>query len=748
MKPLAVRRIVLSILVATLASAWLASAAAAQTAPAVVGATSNAGSLSGATAVAVSGNFAYAVSYWSGQLDVLDISNPAAPTIVASTTPTTQMTGATNITIAGGFAFVTSKNQNGTCTPGPVPNCSTGSNDNGDGNSLSIVDISNPLAPSVLGSVQSNSTDTPADELFGAYSVAVSGHYAFVASQGLLGGQPTTPDTSNGSFTVIDLTSPSSPTIVGSIDNSTLTGSLTNGLDHATGVSISGNYAYVTSFSGQRLTTIDISSPTSPDVVASLQDPINLADPNDLTIQGNYAYVANQESVGMEFTVVNISNPYGLAVVGTVTDPSLVGAYRVRVNGNFAYISANGAGAVAAIDISNPSAPRLAGSITDPRLSNVDGVAVSSTGRYLVTTSPRLSSDPATSYPPYPLAGGPTNSGTVAVVDLEPSPLSVAITPASAPANPTPQSTASFSFAPSDAVTTVQCKLDGLAGPCTSPTTADYSSLGNGSHTFTVTATDATGATAQASYTWTIAPTVKNAAPRNTSAPKISGTVQQGHTLTAANGTWTGTPSPTYSYRWERCNAKGSNCAPISNQTNPRYNVTLADVGSRLEVAVKATNSAGSASAPSAATKTVKWSSSSFASATLSKSKTTSPGITLSVPSPGNSLKLSKLVISLPKGIGFHATKHQLATRLSVKALNGKRVAFSASLSHGKLTLTFKGTLPKGGVRLTVARGLVSISAALEGKIKSHKVTSEKLSLTADYAGRPSRTGSIKFRLT
>src|ERR1035441_1373854 len=129
------------------------------------------------------------------------------------------------------------------------PNCLGfgGSNDNGDGNSLTVVNISSPTAPSVVGTVQSNSTTTPfPDSLFGAYAVAVSGNYAFVASQGLLSGQPTAPDSMENTNTVIDLTTPSSPTIVASIDNSALSGGLANGLDHATGVAISGQYAYVT----------------------------------------------------------------------------------------------------------------------------------------------------------------------------------------------------------------------------------------------------------------------------------------------------------------------------------------------------------------------------------------------------------------------------------------------------------------------------------------------------------------------
>jgi len=95
------------------------------------------------------------------------------------------------------------------------------------------------------------------------------------------------------------------------------------------------------------------------------------------------------------------------------------------------------------------------------------------------------------------------------------------------------------------------------------------------------------------------------ASPDNTALPTISGTAQQGHTLTAANGTWSGTTPITYTYRWQRCNSSGSSCGNIAGATNQNYVASSGDVGRTIRVAVTGTNADGTSQALSAATDTI-----------------------------------------------------------------------------------------------------------------------------------------------
>jgi serine protease len=89
--------------------------------------------------------------------------------------------------------------------------------------------------------------------------------------------------------------------------------------------------------------------------------------------------------------------------------------------------------------------------------------------------------------------------------------------------------------------------------------------------------------------------------PANTSLPSISGTPQDGQTLSASSGTWSGSPT-SYAYQWQRCDSSGAACGDVTSATSSGYTVSSADVGATLRVVVKATNSGGTASAVTAVT--------------------------------------------------------------------------------------------------------------------------------------------------
>jgi hypothetical protein len=85
--------------------------------------------------------------------------------------------------------------------------------------------------------------------------------------------------------------------------------------------------------------------------------------------------------------------------------------------------------------------------------------------------------------------------------------------------------------------------------------------------------------------------TVAGIAPVNTVAPVASGATIVGSVLSTTDGTWTGTPSPSFAYKWQR------DGVDIGGATSSSYTSVAADAGHAVRPVVTATNAGGSASA-------------------------------------------------------------------------------------------------------------------------------------------------------
>jgi Tfp pilus assembly protein PilV len=144
-----------------------------------------AGSVNPATAgvkVATQGNYAYEVlSATTNNFVIVNISNPAAPSITSTTTFTNTPT---NIFVSGNYAYVT-----------------TGTNTT----SLEIIDITNPAAPVLKSSVSMTAA-------VAARGVFVSGSYAYVV-------RAASATAGANEFTVVNISNPLAPTVAGGYNN-------------------------------------------------------------------------------------------------------------------------------------------------------------------------------------------------------------------------------------------------------------------------------------------------------------------------------------------------------------------------------------------------------------------------------------------------------------------------------------------------------------------------------------------------
>lgn len=96
-----------------------------------------------------------------------------------------------------------------------------------------------------------------------------------------------------------------------------------------------------------------------------------------------------------------------------------------------------------------------------------------------------------------------------------------------------------------------------------------------------------------------IADSAPQAAPSNQTPPAVSGTPEEGKTLTTNNGTWAGTTPMTFTYSWRRCDENGGSCSQIGGATSSTYVLKKVDVGNTIRSRVTARNADGSTAATS-----------------------------------------------------------------------------------------------------------------------------------------------------
>lgn len=189
----------------------------------------------------------------------------------------------------------------------------------GTGQKLSVVDISNPSAPKLRGSVTLPGT---------VYAIALSGPRAYVAN-GLPG------------LAVVDVSNPDAPSLAGSVKTP----------GEALRVGITGSKAVV----GNRMSgleVIDISNTAKPVSVGSFYTD---GYTRDVAVSGTLAYVVDSTT---DFSVVDLSKS-GLPSVSTQTlgegTDNLVVTASGSAGANTAYMM--GRGVLHVYDISNPAAP-------------------------------------------------------------------------------------------------------------------------------------------------------------------------------------------------------------------------------------------------------------------------------------------------------------------------------------------------------------------------------------------------------
>ena len=160
-----------------------------------------------ATALCVSGRYAYVVEVTHANLMVIDIADPSSPVLVGTLDVGEKPK---SLFVSGRYAYVVDFEID----------------------SLTVIDVSDPSSPALVGSLAVGASPE---------SVFVSGQYAYVV------------DAASDDLKMIDVSDPSSPVLVGSL----YIGGGSASVPHS--VFVSGRYAYVTDTYSYDLKVIDVS---------------------------------------------------------------------------------------------------------------------------------------------------------------------------------------------------------------------------------------------------------------------------------------------------------------------------------------------------------------------------------------------------------------------------------------------------------------------------------------------------------
>lgn len=274
------------------------------------------------SSVYVVGNIAYCSS--GGTVYIVDVSDRTNPSLISSVTGNSLgVTFGDDIYVSGNYAYLSS---------------------------ATVLDISNPVAPTLAGNLQGR---------VNGRKMSVQGNYLYTTGAG-------SPTFTLNAITVVDVGTPTTPKIKAVLTNGSASGPL---LDGATAVYTSGNYAYVVSETNDALEIIDVSNPAAPTHKSSLVNGSGgamLNAPSSVFISGTYAYITSVNSQALE--IVDISNPaipiHKSSLVNGTGGAFINTPKSIYVWDNYAYI-VDLNGVLEIVDVTNKSAPVHIGSLTD-----------------------------------------------------------------------------------------------------------------------------------------------------------------------------------------------------------------------------------------------------------------------------------------------------------------------------------------------------------------------------------------------
>ena len=143
----------------------------------------------------------------------------------------------------------------------------------------------------------------------------------------------------------------------------------------ANGLQILGDYAYIVSYTNNSLTIVNISAPSEISIVGAISG-VSLDGPNTIEVEGNYAYITTGDTSNL--VIVDISDVENPFVASSFSHSSIFIPFGLAYENDVAYVSSIIGNKITAVDVSNRSNPVYLDDLTDSSFNIILGIFASS----------------------------------------------------------------------------------------------------------------------------------------------------------------------------------------------------------------------------------------------------------------------------------------------------------------------------------------------------------------------------------
>ena len=208
---------------------------------------------------------------------------------------------------------------------------------------FNVVDISHPTSPTIVGTLSLSSYEEVG-------TTVINGDYAYVSVVADWFSYH------EDRLVVVDISSSTNPTFIAETVN------IANSTNHSFDLYVKDQYVYFPDPQNDKLYVVDVLDPANPVVVQTL----SVTKPWSITGSGNYVYTITGQTANQPITIFDISDPENVTVVGTFSTGLGIGEKPLDMQVLNGYLYIHTDESMQVMDITSPTNPVIRGHVATP----------------------------------------------------------------------------------------------------------------------------------------------------------------------------------------------------------------------------------------------------------------------------------------------------------------------------------------------------------------------------------------------